>query len=228
MMLPVSGVIWKLLPPLQAIQFPSRLNVLLTLAVAALGALAVDGLRRVRNWRTGALAVGTFLLVIAWSLPIERSMSYQYSWIASKGAVNLDYLITAWAHWTDPKLISLRGLPPFGSETQVAVGGGTAVVEQWQARSIVFRAAAAAESWAAVKQFYFPGWQAQVTGGRFLPLRASSPQGLVEVLVPAGETEVRLSMPYGISEITGAVISCITILGLLLSSVRYCAARRSM
>jgi hypothetical protein len=226
MMLPVSGAIWKMLPPLQAIQFPSRLNVLLTLAVAALAALAVDGLRRIHDWRTTVLAAGTFLLVAGWSFPIARSMGYQYSWIAAKGAVNLDYLITAWAQWTDPKLISLRGIPLSESEAQVAVDGGSAVVQQWQARDIVFRIAEDAASWVAVRQFYFPGWIARDPDGRSLAVRASSPQGLVEIRVPAGETEVRLSMPYGISEITGAVISAIAILGLLLSWLLHRRARR--
>jgi hypothetical protein len=226
MMLPVSGAIWKMLPPLQAIQFPSRLNVLLTLAVAALAALAVDGLRRIHDWRTTVLAAGTFLLVAGWSFPIARSMGYQYSWIAAKGAVNLDYLITAWAQWTDPKLISLRGIPLSESEALVAVDGGSAVVQQWQARAIVFRIAEDAASWVAVRQFYFPGWIARDPDGRSLAVRASSPQGLVEIRVPAGETEVRLSMPYGISEITGAVVSAIAILGLLLSWLLHRRARR--
>jgi hypothetical protein len=216
MMLPASGVIWKILPPLQAIQFPSRLNTLLTLAVAALAALAVDGMRRVRDWRLSALAVGSFLLVIGWSLPIARSIGYQHPWIADKGAVNLDYLITAWAQWTDPKLISLRGIPPSRGDAKVAVNGGTAVVNQWKARWITFRIASSATSWVVVKQFYFPGWVAELPDGRPLPIRASSPEGLVEVQVPAGETDVRLRMPYGISEITGAIISTIAVLGLLL------------
>ena len=226
MMLPVSGAIWKMLPPLQAIQFPSRLNVLLTLAVAALAALAVDGLRRIHDWRTTVLAAGTFLLVAGWSFPIARSMGYQSPWIAAKGAVNLDYLITAWAQWTDPKLISLRGIPLSESEAQVAVDGGSAVVQQWQARAIVFRIAEDAASWVAVRQFYFPGWIARDPDGRSLAVRASSPQGLVEIRVPAGETEVRLSMPYGISEITGAVVSAVAILGLLLSWLFNRPARR--
>jgi len=97
------------------------------------------------------------------------------------------------------------------------VDGGSAVVQQWQARSIAFRIAGDAVRWVPVRQFYFPGWIARDRDGRFLAVRASSPEGLVEIRVPAGETEVRLTMPYGISEITGAAVSAIAVLGLLLA-----------
>lgn len=45
MMLPVSTLIWKLLPPLQRIQFPWRLNTVLLVAVTALLTLAVHTLQ---------------------------------------------------------------------------------------------------------------------------------------------------------------------------------------
>ena len=194
MMLPPSAPIWKMLPPLQAIQFPSRLNVLLMLSVAALSALAMGAMRRIRDRRTTLLAAGTFLLVIGWTLPIARSMSYQGPWIGAGTAVNLDYLITSWAQWTDPKLVSLRGIPLPANATQVAVDGGTAIVEKWQPRAIAFRIATA-ESWVPVKQFYFPGLARRGPGRPYSAGSRLVAEGLVEIRVPAAKPRSASACP---------------------------------
>jgi hypothetical protein len=70
-------------------------------------------------------------------------------------------------------------------------------------------------TWVSVKQFYFPGWTAALSGGRSLAIRPSVPEGLVEIQVPAGQSDVRLTMPHGISEVAGALVSAASFLGLV-------------
>jgi hypothetical protein len=54
--------------------------------------------------------------------------------------MNVDYLITAWAQWTDTKLVSVRGIP----------------VDVWEPRFIKFHSHSPSAIWVTAKQFYFP------------------------------------------------------------------------
>jgi hypothetical protein len=207
LMLPVSGWVWNMIPPLQAIQFPSRFNTLLGLALAALAALAIDSVRGGWEWRSAAVGACTLVLMIAWVVPISRSIGYQGDWI-KKDFVNLDYLITAWAQWTDPKLVSLRGIPPAkGGDDKVVAGDSIATVETWQPRSIRFHLTKAEAGWTMVEQFYFPLWVATLADGRSLTIRPSSREGLIEVQTPAGDSDIQVRLPFGPAEIAGAAFS---------------------
>jgi uncharacterized membrane protein len=213
LMLPVSGGVWKILPPLQAIQFPSRFNTLVCLALAPVAALAIDSLRGSWDWRKAALAACTLLLIIGWVVPISRSIGYQAGWASQSGTANLDYLITAWAQWTDPKLVTLRGIPPTkGGDAKVVADNASAAIEGWQPRSIQFHITSPAVTWVMVKQFYFPAWAARLTDGGSLEIRPSSPEGLIEIQTPAGDSDIQLRLPYGSAEIAGAIFSLLGVL----------------
>jgi uncharacterized membrane protein len=217
LMLPVSGWFWTHLPLLGAIQFPSRLNTLLTVATAALAVAGMESLRQHWRW-TEAVLVGLALLLAAgWIPPLIVTLGYQHVQVQQIAPMNLDYLITAWAQWTDPKLVSVRGIPVDPGASKVAPTSGTAVARRWDPRFIEFHTDSPSETWVTVKQFYFPGWTADLGQGRPLPLRPSSPEGLMEVQVPAGAADVSLRMADGMPEIAGAVLSALTAIGLILS-----------
>jgi hypothetical protein len=213
LMVPASVWFWNHLPLLGAIQMPFRLSTLLTVATAALAAIAMESVRQ--NWRSSrALPVGIALVLAAgWIVPLTRSMG-RYESARFQLAPFLDYLISAWAQWTDPKLISKFGIPIDAEVPQVAPQNGSATVQYWGPRLIEFHVDSPSATWVTVKQFYFPGWTASIAE-RSLPLRPSSPQGLTMVQVPAGASQVRLELKRGVPELAGTVVSGITVISLI-------------
>ena len=227
LMLPVSNWFWAHAPLLGAIQFPSRLNTLLTVATAALAAIGIESVRRHWQWRT-AIPVGLALLLTAgWIRPLYFTMGQQHAQLRQLGNMNLDYLITAWAQWTDPRLVSVRGISIDAATPRALSRNGTATAGRWEPRLIEFHADSPSETWVTVQQFYFPLWTATLAQGRPLTLRPSSPEGLMTVQVPAGSTDVRLQLAHGKPELAGAVLSGLTAIGLLLLARRRDRSRRA-
>lgn len=221
LMLPASTWFWAHAPLLGAIQFPSRLNTLLTVATAALATIGMESLRRQWQWPKAVLVGLALLLATAWIRPLFFTMGYQDGQVQRLGDLNLDYLITAWAQWTNPRLLSLRGIPLDAGAAKVDSQGGTAIPGRWEPRLIEFHTNSGSETWVTVKQFYFPLWTAALAQGRPLALRPSSPEGLITVRVPAGAADVRLLLVRGIPELAGAALSGITAIALvLLASLR--------
>jgi hypothetical protein len=220
---PASGLFWKYLPLLRAIQFPFRFNTVMTLAMTALAALAIESLDGGWEWRKMTLAVCTSLLIFGWILPIRRSMNDQKGWVAQNGSVSFDYIITSWALWTDPALLTLHGIPQIaqqGGDAKVLLDQGSATVEEWKPRMVQSHIISNADTWVTVKQFYFPTWTATLADGHPLSLQPSSPGGLIKIWVSAGENEIRLKMPYGPAEIAGTAISVMAALFVFLL-IRY-------
>jgi hypothetical protein len=220
MMLPVSTWLWNHLPLLSAIQFPSRLNTLLTVATAGLAAAGMESLRGRRQLGQFALVGLALVLSAAWIRPLFYTMGYQNGQIQRLGAQNLDYLITAWAQWTDPKLLSMRGIAGASDAPKVSSQGGTATAGRWEPRLIEFHSESPSETWVTVRQFYFPLWSAALEQGGSLALRPSSPEGLISVRVPAGAADVRVQLPHGVPEIAGAVVSGLTVICLVFMAYR--------
>jgi hypothetical protein len=215
-MLPVSTWFWTHLPVLGAIQFPSRLNTLVTISTAALAVAGMESLRQDWRWQKAALVGLGLLLAAAWIPPLIATLRYQHKSVQQIAPMNVDYLITAWAQWTDPKLVSVRGIPVDASGPKVVPERGTATAESWEPRFITFHSDSPSEAWVTVKQFYFPGWTASLADGRSLALRPSSPEGLITVQVPAGAADVRVRLASGLPEIAGAILSGLALIGLIL------------
>jgi hypothetical protein len=216
LMLPISGWVWARVPLLAAIQFPSRFNTLLAVATAALAATGMESLRDHWHWRKAVLVGLALLLAAAWVRPLFYAVGDQHGQMQRLGSENLDYLITAWANWTDPKLLSLRGIPMDASAAKVVSPSGTTIVGRWEPRLIEFQTDSASETWVTVKQFYFPLWTAALSEGSPLALRPSTPEGLIEILVPAGAADVTLRLPRSIPEIAGVALSGVTAVGMIL------------
>jgi hypothetical protein len=196
------------------------LNALLNVATAALAAFGMESLRRHWEWRKAALVGLALLLAAGWIRPLFVAIRHQNEQVRRLGALNVDYLITAWAQWTDPKLLSLRGIPVDAGTPKVVSQNGTAVAGRWEPRLIEFHADSASETWVTVKQFYFPLWTAALVQGRPLTLRPSSREGLIAVQVPAGAADVPLKLAPGIPELAGAALSGLTAIGLVLVPCR--------
>ena len=219
-MTPVTVWLWKALPLLRAIQFPWRFNTVMAVATTALAALAIERLRRAWEWKKAAIAACTLLLAMGWILPTARSMGYQQRWTPTETP---DYLITAWAQWTDPKLLTTAGVFEIahrGGDKVAFVENGNAAIIDRRPRAIQLSVTSPTDAWVVVKQFYFPGWTAALANGRPLATSPSVPEGLLRIEAPAGHSEIWLKMARGPAEIAGIAISAMSAVALLLLTWR--------
>ena len=229
MMLPVTRWLWKIIPALPAIQFPWRFSAILTLAAAVLLASAVDAARGPWSaWRV-VLSAGMALVILLWTGVAAKEILFRAPWKPAwkPGTTRLfgDTLITAWARWTDPQLLTARGVAGLDAQSTIREGlqQGEISVEQWSPRNIRFASNTQNDSWLIVRRFYYPGWIATTEAGRPLAVGPSPGWGLIQVNVPRGANKVHLSLPWGWTEKLGmglTVLSGLLAAGLLFSGLR--------
>jgi hypothetical protein len=99
---------------------------------------------------------------------------------------------------------------------RVVGGAGTATVERWGPGDILLRTDAPEGAVVVVRQFYYPLWGARADDQECcLQTQPSGPEGLLAVSVPAGSHEVQVYWRPGLAEYTGAVLSAVSLAGLL-------------
>ena len=101
---------------------------------------------------------------------------------------------------------------------RIVEGTGNVTILEWKPREIRLRVASAGAILLVVKQFYYRGWMGQTPGEKGLLKVESSPlEGLVQVRVPPGEHQVRLTLNGGMMERAGAAITiaCCALAGIL-------------
>ncbi len=211
--LPPAGPVWDTLPVLSKLQFPWRLATVLTLAAAALVALAP---RRAGLALAGVAAVAA----IPWwgrsvasleSLPLHRpaptapgtafpdpSVVHEASGLSTNRSARNPLLLDV---WFVPKTVPI----PFWNALVVAGDGATGVplsrapvasaagpvrwdVRSWRRLSGTVAVDAPAGS-LLLHQLAFPGFRVEVDGVE-RPVRADARTGLLAVDVPAGRHEV--------------------------------------
>jgi hypothetical protein len=190
MTVPLSSVIWRLLPVLGRLQFPWRFQTVLTLAIAALSALAWPLPRRI--------AAGGLCCLALLCVGFFGYMAYRISQQDLRSAWAADFS-------NDPFLSdwSATGVTdaPMG-QVRFESGGGSAAIGKWAPRDIRVRVRSSRESSLLFHQFYYPGWRASEGA----PVQASE-QGLIRVKAPPGEYELRLWLDGGPMEKIGRWVS---------------------
>lgn len=233
MMLPISRPIWDLLPLLQAIQFPWRFNIVLTLAMAALVAL----------WASAAITKASRLnglsLALVCAIVIGQSMPAVFTYLAlsqTPGETSMDKLLVQFGPLNEEAIERVEitrlavDVPEYrprwvprefriGSSTlQDALAQiqtaylqqeqGTATILSRSPRRLLVAVDMSAEGWVKLPHFYYPGWRA-VTGepATQLPVRPSTPEGLIEVNAGPGRQEILLELVTSRAERIGYGIS---------------------
>jgi 6-pyruvoyl-tetrahydropterin synthase related domain len=215
MMSSLSVPLWRLLPSLQAIQFPWRFNVVL--CVAALPVMAIFLSSYSWNSLSSKIAVSAclFVILVPWLLAQGdiwrryRTETLPVTYVAS--AVEHDGLFQAWSPPGTDQASSLRA----SSEPRVRFmeGEGSAEVLSWRPRHIQFQTSSPEGGWVMVNQFYYPAWKARIAGQpTSIRVRPSIPEGLVQLLVPPGVQRVLLDIPVGFAERAGYWISVLCLL----------------
>jgi 6-pyruvoyl-tetrahydropterin synthase related domain len=250
MMTPPAKGLWDLLPPLQAIQFPWRFNVVLTIAMTALVALWIRSLSVRPSKLQVVLVVAASLTIIGPSIPTV-----------------VNYLAMAVAGGTptiDKMLMHLGPLNPDARDKFEAAKLSIDVPEyrpRWVRAEILASAgalqafvASSAErgtidvrpascpgrrcrgltidpgttGWITIGQFFYPGWEARNADRPVvLPVRPSA-DGLLQVHVPAGSNDITIVLEPGRAELAGRTISLLSAMAIATASVLFTLRRRRL
>ena len=230
MTLPWSKPIWDLLPMLQKVQFPWRFNAVLSVAAITLFAFAATTLN--------TLAVhGRSYLIQIWALLLAALLATQL-------AVGIEPLFFDRLAASDiqkalqvsrsPLEYRPRWVPvdQFSKESVNRLGASTPQVQsdqsalrwqmiEWAPRQIRMSISTPAAGTLTLHQYYYPGWVAHSAGrSRPLPLQPS-PDGLLQIEVPAGDYALAITLAPLPEELAGRWISaCALLLSLLLTGYR--------
>jgi uncharacterized membrane protein len=204
MMIPLSAPLWRLLPPLQKLQFPWRYQAVLAIATAALATLSWG-----QPWPRLA-KIGAVSIVLVWVALFGRMFyirSIQDPRIGWETDFSYDPFFTA---WTSPgaKEVQMK-------MAQFESGEGETSVERWGPRDIRVRVRSDREGHIVFHQFYYPEWKANTPG----PVTASD-TGQIRVTAPAGDYELRLWLQGGRMETIGRWVSAMSLLVLIAALLR--------
>jgi hypothetical protein len=219
LMSPVSLGMWRVVPGLELLQFPWRLNDVVCVAVAALLAMALAQFsRRLRLGEWVAVALGVLLLV-GWGeayLHVWRQYDLQQYEMARRDDVALadDTLRFVWLRWTAPELYTPQALAELGqrSPAEFIGGRGAATATIFADRDIEITTTSVTGGPLLVRQFFYPGWTGRDETGEWLSVRPSHPEGLISITVPSGTHHVHLTLPWGYVERASWWISALSLL----------------
>ena len=240
MMTQVTYPIWRYVRPLQYLPFPTRFNVVLAAATAALAAIAFPALRHAS--RTILVVCGLIVLVWigsdSWAaatgysvwrrVPEERIQTrdraiellrdYPLTWPAT---VNL-------RHYQFPDFENFLAQHPPKQAWIADAGGqtaGTASVSDWRPREVHLQIRAQQDAILHINHFYYPGWQAHIEGsGQELSVQHDA-DGLLQIAAPLGTYTIKLSLEKRPPERFGIVISLCSLLLLVVLALLSAAGK---
>lgn len=217
MMLPVSNLVYRLIPVFQWIQFSWRFLAPATLVFCVLLIVFWPGPRSSRlRWAAHGIAIAA-LMFSGW---LMAAVQYERAGLLPSARSGQD------AHSTNldardaneylPRQADLAAAREQMGESRARIlqGAGEVSVLEWQARRIRLRVEAAGSAEVVVRQFYYPGWTGTTAGGQPLGVEPDPKTGLIRLRVPEGERTVALRLVAGPAEKAGWAITLLTIVGL--------------
>ena len=221
-----SSLVWEAAGFMRFLQFPFRFNVLLTLSLAAIAALAGQYLRNERM----PIITWSFLAVLAFCLAIDVSYAtamFHENADSPEFQHRREFMLR---QIDTPEMLpnpgnarAMSGIPSFDLfvlahppqhaklEAMSRQLSGTARVVNWKPRRIILNIDAPSDSTLVLNQFYCAGWRARKDGvAADLPVRASA-DGLMEMEVPAGSYQLTVELPKDTAERAGIVISSLSL-----------------
>lgn len=235
-----SAPLWRVLPYLKDLQFPYRFDTVLTLAVAAVSALAFSYIRQpgARPW----LVVASLFLVAWMAADGWAAVSAFSEWrqVPSERAQRVDPLQHERFLW--PQSASLRLLersfleqylaahPARSLELRSAADGqpiGRASVADWQPRRIVLDVDAPEPGRLTINHLYYAGWRGRIgASGQAISAKPTSPDGMIEMDVPRGHYSLSVELAREGPEKAGIAISICSALIVLVIAAAGVIGRR--
>jgi hypothetical protein len=214
LMIPISAVLWKILPKMEFMQFPWRWMLCFSMVFALSVTL---GMKR-WWWRGAVCAISILAIAMVWhriqapwwdSAADLREM--QDNMEAGTGYEGTDEYTPVGA---DPAAINKNA-----RNVTVAGPAHAAIrVSRWDAESKLFTAEVSAPDQLALRLFPYPAWQAEVNG-HVVETAAKPDTGQMLVPVEAGMNRVKISFVRTWDRAAGGWISLITALSLIFWSV---------
>jgi hypothetical protein len=244
-MLPVSAPLWKLVSPLQSIQFPTRLGGILTVSVAGLAGLRFD--RLLREGLTSGLAQkitfafallcvvgsGAFAWRIDWLLAKADPIAYEpnrdidpmyYSYVGAPQLPGFAKTLEAVANLTgDPTTSGENAL-----RYELTRGQGNISVSRTSPRELRIHADCEGEARLRIGQLYSPLWKIRtIRGAAPAPVVGTSENGLIELPLAPGPQELQLVFDLGAPERWGNIVTITSLLFALAAYTRCLVHDRS-
>jgi len=226
LMLPVSSLLWKVLPKMQFMQFPWRWLLCLStiFSLFAASAFLAAGTRR-WWWRSAVWAISVLVVVMAWHRiqppwwdnagDLREMQDNMEDRVGYEGTDEYTPLGVNAGALNNDKDKNARNVTVAGS-AHAAIR-----VSRWDAESKMFTAEMSASDQLALRLFRYPAWQAEVNGR--VVQTASTKTGLMLVPVEAGMNRVQIIFVRTWDRAAGGWIS---LLALMLSFVWNLRARR--
>ncbi len=207
-----SDIIWRILTPLQRVQFPWRLTMVITVAVTALVALAAANVKHGMTLGRRSLVLASVCIVSLWLVVTAMS---GLEILAQTPKPELNRLAhdaweykPRWVQGDDFQHAVRHARGPDGRIPKATLDtDGRVGVVHWRPRDIKLTVQAPRDAVLTVYQFYFPGWQALIDGRTRVAIRPSQPHGLVTLAVPAGSHSIDLRLRMTPNERNGWLLT---------------------
>jgi hypothetical protein len=208
LMFPVAGLLWRVLPKMQFMQFPWRWLLCLSMIFSL---LVTVGLRR-WWWRAAIAAVSILVIVGAWRYA-------QAPWWDTAADLRemQDNMATGTGYEGTDEYTPLGAEPgAIDKEARnVTVDGPSHAaihVQQWDAESRAFTVEMSAADQVAVRLFRYPAWRVEVNG-RVVETGMRAETGQMLVPVDAGMNRVEIRFVRTWDRALGGRISILTVVG---------------
>jgi hypothetical protein len=212
MMHPLSSPVWRAIPLLQKVQFPWRFHIILTLAITAMIAHAIEAMPSVpmQTWRSAAFGLALLLVGIAsiYTLRVLRGGLLAKVEVSERLA-GLDYPEYR-PKWVPLEVYTPDGVKQLGANTppvEAITGQGQVWVEKWSATGIEIASNGLSDLQVKIRQFYYPTWTATLENGDGCSTSASATDGLLMLSLPRGQHRITLKMSPGGAGLLGERIS---------------------
>ena len=220
MALPLSWPIWRVLRPLQEVQFPWRWLAVFSMGASLVAAAALPhvmdaALKLDRAKRMLVFGAMVISVAFTFSHSVKEALYFSSTRFESmvtdvRGTPSLSYWLPVWAHANPRKMAG-----------DVEVAGREVTVTNWQPEHRSFSVAAGLATEARVRTFYYPHWVANSNAG-ILPTRPDTDGALLISLRP-NATSVNLDFrePAKTKFSTTASLSGLIIIGALFVPFRW-------
>jgi len=225
MMTQASIPVYEVFKFAQAIQFPARFATTLTVALAALSALAYPYLARQSKRILGLLAILSFgwIAADAWAastafsvwrkIPEDRAVKDRKTTV-----LRVEY----YQYWPKPA-DTLRLHEPAALEAFLAahparslvMSAGSAAVESWHPRRVAIKVHAPEDGQLTIRHFYYKDWRAHLQESGQSVAVTPSPDGLIQVETPPGDYTLIVELIRDKPERIGLAMSAASCLAIL-------------